>query len=171
MTQTPSVPPSCFAKEWDQKAPECVGGLDLEYTSPTGSHIRSPCRWFQQCGMRTQAMKSLPQVGQPVVPLAHLLQPPRALQPAPMDPRLTALAQSMTRPVLTPAPQQAQAMQYLSVDYRMPSYLTVLEPIDPEEGVWRPLGRELLRAILKAAGHTLASFVDRVIFRGPRKEP
>ncbi len=174
MTQ-PAIPPQCFGKEWDQAAPECSGGLDLDYTHPeNGSHVRSQCRWFQMCGSRTQALKSAP-----IVPLQHVVRPPVFSTPAqvPVTQQqatqglqqlahsVAALSNAVTRPVLTPAQHMQQpSVSFMPVNFQMPSYLTAPEPFHPGEPLWKPLARELLRAALKAGGHTLANFMDRAIF-------
>jgi len=46
----------------------------------------------------------------------------------------------------------------MTVDYRMPSYLSVPEP--KGDSVWSMLGRAVMRSAFKSVGHTLANFWD-----------
>lgn len=53
---------------------------------------------------------------------------------------------------------------------QMPAYLTMPEPIRPGESAISVLARTLLRSMMKAFGHALASFVDHTPIR-PHRPP
>ena len=50
-----------------------------------------------------------------------------------------------------------------AVNYGMPSYLSVSEP--RSDGFWAPFGREILRGMGKALGHSIAHFFDHVTLK------
>jgi hypothetical protein len=54
--------------------------------------------------------------------------------------------------------QPVQSAGMMSVDYKMPGYLTVPEP--KGGSVWNMLGRSVVRSAFKSVGHTLANFWD-----------
>ncbi len=181
--------PQCYGKEWEANAPECAGGLDPAFTDPkNGSHIRQKCPFYDSCGARTRIAANgqttvvpIQQQQQVFRPTAPLLPPPSLFQPKPTSPGLQSVAQAVqaasmashqVRPPIMPVvPTVHHSVvgqtypQYMALDFRMPSYLTVPEPVMPGDTVWSVLGRELIRAGLKAFGHALASFVDRTILR------
>ncbi len=53
---------------------------------------------------------------------------------------------------------------------QMPAYLSMPEPIDPNEGAAKPLGRTLVRSAFKALGHSFSSFFDNTSLK-PHKPP
>jgi hypothetical protein len=61
-------------------------------------------------------------------------------------------------------------MQVQQPGAQMPSYLTMPEPIDHEEGTAKALGRTLIRSAAKAIGHSVSSFFDHVPLK-PHKPP
>jgi hypothetical protein len=67
------------------------------------------------------------------------------------------MAPPSAQPYAHPAPQQAAAWV---LNYAMPSYLSTPETQHPGETIWSVLLRELIRALFKAGGHTLAHFFD-----------
>jgi hypothetical protein len=62
---------------------------------------------------------------------------------------------------------QAGFQQMMPVNFEIPQYLTHREYRRPDEGLWRVLGREVGRSMLKSAGHTFANFFDSTPFYGP----
>lgn len=177
-------PPKCFGKAWDDKVPACAGGLDPTYRDPdTGSHVRERCVFFTTCGARVQASR------QQLIPQSQLVRPPQQQQMAyqpPTQPQQTAFpalsqaaqmaqlvrqmeemqkliqyqqAQLQGRGITNPL-QPSQQLPMMSVEYRMPGYLTVPEPRTKSSSVWSLLSREIARSMFKSAGHTLASFWD-----------
>ena len=54
--------------------------------------------------------------------------------------------------------------QMMPVNFEIPQYLTVREKRRENEGVFRMLGREVARSMLKSAGHTFANFFDSTPF-------
>ncbi len=70
-------------------------------------------------------------------------------------------------------PQQQMGMpqmgyqQMMPVNFEIPQYLTRREYRRPDEGLWRVLGREVGRSMLKSAGHTFANFFDSTPFYSP----
>lgn len=53
----------------------------------------------------------------------------------------------------------------MPVNYMMPAYLTMPEPVHPDEGIGGPLVRTLFRSVGKSLGHSLAHFFDSTIFK------
>lgn len=188
---TPGTAYSCFAVQWDPKAPECAGGID--YAKGSTRHER--CPYFDICGREKAAeLAARPQP----IPISSLTRPPMggpvlpAIRVAPSSPvapasptqgpyaNLAALAtramggaplaqqpQPVQQVIVPPA--QATHVQYIAQDNRMPHYLTEPEPIFEDESVWPALGWELVRGGIKGLLHTGASFVDRYAFRRRRK--
>jgi len=71
-----------------------------------------------------------------------------------------AMPQQMLPPWIAQwGPQLVPAM-FQQPGAQMSAYLTVPEPVDPEEHWWWRLARELLRSMFKSSGHTAASFFD-----------
>ncbi len=152
-----------------------------------GTNIRLQCDWYQSCGARCAAVKHAN--GQ-LVPPQQLVRPPaetpstfgqwlaqqsreqRVAAPStPTAPQLRPPTQPTTQPQ-----QQQQAMHVLpaagvnpatvwQLNYAMPSYLTSPEIRHPGESIWHVLCRELLRAVGKAVGHSLAHFFDARVFK------
>ena len=61
--------------------------------------------------------------------------------------------------------------QMMPVNFEIPQYLTHREYRRPDEGLFRVLGREVARSMLKSAGHTFANFFDSTpFFTPPKKE-
>lgn len=175
--------PRCFGTKWDDKSPECTGGLDPTFTDPdTGSHIRERCSFFNPCGARVQAAKM-----QQLIPVSQVVRPPQTQQP-PAPPagmmqsqfdkiqQLTSQVQQLQQVVQQQNAQMARQgtasafihpmqaavhpIQMLPVEYKMPGYLTVPEPRGKNSTVWAMLGRSVARSALKSVGHTLAAFWD-----------
>lgn len=191
-------PPACFGKSWDQHAAECAGGLDPAYTdSETGGHVRRPCGFFNECGSRCQAGKM--QQARELIPATSLsrawqkptAQPP-VTAPAPMQvgvqqfaiQQLQAQIEAMQKRAMIDAQRggQPQASMYyqgpqpgfqqmMPVNFEMPQYLTQREYRRPNDGVFKVLGREVFRSMLKSAGHTFANFFDSTpFFEKPPRE-
>jgi hypothetical protein len=184
------TPPNCFGKSWDQHAPECAGGLDPAYRDEKGSHIRNPCRFFSECGSRCQASKM--QQAQDLIPVTSLTRAwQRPSQPGPSAPapiqqgvhqfamqqlqqQLDDMRKRATAGQLPMVPMYPQSgfQQMMPVNYEMPQYLTQREYRRADESVFKVLGREVFRSVLKSAGHTFANFWDStaIIPKPPPKE-
>ena len=103
-----------------------------------------------------------PQYGQPLPPPQYYGQPQQQVsQPAYGTMAPPHVAQH--GPVNVP-------MQVQQPGAQMPSYLTIPEPIDHEEGTSKALGRTLFRSAAKAMGHSISSFFDHVPLK-PHKPP
>ena len=78
--------------------------------------------------------------------------------------------QPMATPYVAQTGPQQVHVQVQQPGAQMPSYLTMPEPIDHEEGTGMALGRTLIRSALKAVGHSVSSFFDHVPLK-PHKPP
>lgn len=67
-------------------------------------------------------------------------------------------------PQQVPFQMQTSPIQMMPVYYDMPAYLSVPEARRKGEGFWRPMGRELLRGMGKAFGHSISSYFDKNSF-------
>lgn len=173
----PTPPPDCFGSQhWDPKHPECAGGLDMMYTSKTGSHVRERCHFFDSCGARVQAAKAMQQrmVPQPTKSFTF----PAPAQAPQLKPLVSAAASreqvpQMSQPMMPHQPYAqpmtvpAQMMQgpwhpapTYQFNHGIPHYLTVAEPRLPGESIWVILVREIVRGLFKSAGHTVSYFFD-----------
>jgi hypothetical protein len=63
-----------------------------------------------------------------------------------------------------PMPMMANQLQMMAMEMSVPKYLSVPEPRKKEMPIWAILGREIFRAMLKSAGHTVANFADYTPF-------
>lgn len=111
MTQPQEM--DCYGVSWEERNPECAGGVDPLYTNPqTGSHVRQRCGLYEQCGRTfkaAEAQKRLQNVAQQqVVPITNLArQGAPAYQSAPLvrtQPTLPAPVATSTVPVRPYAP-------------------------------------------------------------------
>lgn len=144
-----SGPPDCFGKWFDRTASECVGGHDTTYTDASGRHIRPPCDYQGECATRAQATK--------LIPAAALNRPPQ--QYATSNPYARPPWQSPPyQPPAPPTPQSQYHQQMMPVNFAIPQYLTVREPVHRPRG--RRLLVEVLRSMGKAFGHTISNFFD-----------
>lgn len=180
-------PPTCFAKQWDPNHPECTGGLDPQYTHPrTGTHVRETCEFFERCGAETKISRQN-RLSSGLVPASALVrqQQPAAPQTfraymqtqqyAQQQPAASFMQSAPARPTFpqpyAAQPQPQQQLQYpapaYQLQYLMPGYLTVPEQRTVGGSIWRLLGREVIRAIAKAMGHTVANFFDTNPLRLP----
>lgn len=171
--------PECFGSHlWDPRSTECTGGADITYTHPvTGSHVRPKCDFFTSCGAKVQALRSSaqramvpapPTMPQPYRPaasgaVARMQTPPMSQQMQPIQP------QPMMGPVQMAGPWYPAATYQFN--HGIPGYLSVPEPRLPGESVWTVLLREILRGIIKSAGHTVSYFVDQTPMRNPPPPP
>ena len=179
------VVPVCFGKEWDPRESECAGGPDPNYTDADGGHVRAQCQVFSRCGARTQQMKNA--TGN-LIPAQNLTRPPIITPPPPQGPPRTFhdymsrtnaewVEEQRRKAMGTPRPPQAaptwtppQALGHsvqvhspahrYELNYTMPGYLTVPEERGEGEGLMAVLFREIIRAIFKAVGHTIAHSFD-----------
>ena len=153
-------PPSCFGSLWDPKESECSGGTDPAYTHPkTGLHYRDPCDYYESCGSRAQAAKA----GR-LIPAQNLTSRSHPMHPQPpVTPQYPQSYQSAP-------PQNSSYQQMVPVNYAMPQYLTVREPINSANRGKR-LMIEVGRSMLKSIGHTFANFFDSESFTSPPAPP
>lgn len=185
MTQLPVIQnrietPECFGTHWDPAAVECRGGVDHNYTNAkTGSHIREKCFFFQSCGAKVQAMRSIQPV--PVQQQQALAARPQTFQQmvsaAASRQQVAPMSQQMQQVAVQPQQMMMQPQQgpwypapTYQLSYGIPQYLSIPEPRMPGESVWSTLLRELVRGVLKSTGHTASSFFDRTPFRQPPGE-
>lgn len=176
----PADPPECFGSHlWDPRATDCSGGADITFTHPTtGSHVKPKCDFFQACGAKVQALRSSAQ--RAMVP-ASFPQPPTyrpvasgaiaRVQTPPMSQQMQVQPQQQ----MMMGPMQMQGPYYPATTYQfnhgIPGYLSVPEPRMPGESVWSVLLREILRGLIKSAGHTVSYFVDQTPLRNPPPPP
>lgn len=182
--------PDCFGRTWDQNAAECAGGRDPNYTDGNGTHIRERCDFFNSCGAKKQAAEQERKVApsfysNPIIPASSLTrrfgpQPPPTSYAQPYAGHSPSHAPSQLEQELHRAriviQQQEEALQQryavgqapptrtpnmMAMDMYVPKYLSTPEPRAPGQSVWAVLGREVMRGVMKAAGHTVASYWDR----------
>lgn len=175
----PTDPPECFGSHlWDPRSSECSGGADITYTHPgTGSHVRPKCDFFAACGAKVQALRSTAQ--RAMVPVTPTF-------PTPFRPAASGAIARMQTPPMSQQMQQVQPQQmmvpmqmqgpyYPATTYQfnhgIPGYLSVPEPRLPGESVWTVLLREVLRGLLKSAGHSVSYFVDQHPLKNPPTPP
>jgi hypothetical protein len=176
------VVPVCFGKEWDPREPECTGGPDPNFNDANGGHVRQQCEVFSRCGARTQQLKN---AGGNLISPQTLVRPP-LITPPPQQPKTFSdymnrtnaewvekqrrEAMAAPRPVQaapTWTPPMGQSLHSVhspahryELNYTMPGYLTVPEERAEGEGLMAVLFREIVRAIFKAVGHTIAHSFD-----------
>lgn len=168
MNQTPS----CFGKLWDAGEPECAGGYDPSFVGANGSKSRPRCDFFESCKIRKVMSNANDQqrVAQSLIPPQTLVRPPQGPYTQPYQGRTAAPPQPQ-QPYY-PYPQvQVPPMQMMSTNFSMPAYLTAPESRQEDESFWAPLGREIVRGMGKAFGHSLAHFFDVTIMRSRKDEP
>jgi hypothetical protein len=182
---TESVP-NCFGKEWDKNEPECAGGHDANFTHPvTHQHVREQCRFFQTCGVRTQAQRAafhVPvgnvvrqnpavAVAGPPQTFADFLKQQQAIHVEAQ--RQAALSGARPpAPVVGQQPQATAAQPWVAsgvvhhpapvyqLNYMSPPFLSVPEIQMAGETIWQVLLREVFRSMFKALGHAVAHFFD-----------
>ena len=180
LNQSRDLTPNCFGQQFDRSAPECVGGHDPAFRDEEGGHVRPACEMVSSCSVRTTAQR---QVQNPqLIPAANIVRPPTTFNQAQARPlyQPPALAgapvvQQSRPPAAAYAPPYAQQthlqhqmqpvgmQQMIPVNYGMPQYLTVREPVVGQK-LFTRLGVEVLRSIGKSFGHTLSNFFDTEIF-------
>lgn len=122
-----------------------------------------------------------PTMPAPISPTVGVQPPPRPVAPPPnlaprpplqpYQPPTYAPQQQYQQPYYAPQtftapPHVAQMgpaqvpLQYQQPGAQMPAYLTMPEPMEDGDSGWRVLVRVLFRSIMKAAGHSMASFFD-----------
>jgi len=156
----------------------------------TYSHKRDRCSWYSQCASASAVARLNAQptgIAAPVQPVQVTVPPPPA--PAQSHPMIQQygrgpVAQYPMQPMAQQYPQQylPQApmtmpqqllppwvaqfgpqlvpMTFQQPGAQMPAYLSVPEPVDPDEPWGWRLFREVLRSMFKSSGHTAASFFD-----------
>jgi hypothetical protein len=195
LTATAQSTPPCFGLSWSAEATECKGGLDPGYINPSnGTNRRDPCRWYSQCASRTAAIKlashpppqqlittnRLAQPHQPpVVPFqagpGRPVQIQSAPQQQPFHPPYPPQQYQSTVPytmVMVPANQAYYGPPMVPMAHQVPgaqmlAYLSVPEPVVPGTGWFGRLLFELFRAVIKAACHQAAHYVDHRSFVKP----
>lgn len=98
------------------------------------------------------------------VPVAQQMQPFQYAGPYPYYP------QQPQQQMMQHAAMQYPAPTY-QLQYMVPGYLSVPEMRMHGESIWGLLGREVVRAMGKALGHTVANFFDTHPFRVPPPPP
>lgn len=180
-----SEAPECFGEQWDQNAPECAGGRDPNWRSADGSHIRDRCNFYTSCGSRFQAKKEdehrrlipasslfAPRIEPPQIRPSFTLPTTQPSVPPEVQQLRSQLAQANSLLQQHQAYQQRQAynpqmygspppLQMMAMDMSVPKYLSAPEPTNTCQPIWLSLARMVLRAILKAVGHTVANFADQ----------
>jgi hypothetical protein len=168
----PNGAPECFGQLWDPKATECSGGYDPGFVAQNGGKVRPKCEMFDMCRTRVSLRKANERP--PLIPPQSLIRPPFQM-PQVAVPYQQHLVPG--RPFQAPAQQpQQQQWQYphaplqirpiemMPVSHHMPAYLSEAETRLDGESYWAPLGREVVRGMVKAFGHSLAHFFDTVPF-------
>ncbi len=175
----------CFGISWEARDPKCAGGHDATFIDMNGKQERTRCPYYSVCAAKTSAAKLETRRSLPVVPQTPTQQVqnriPQPLAPAPMHTVFGPAVQqqpiqyaqqqqqqpmvpaSYTYPSMAAQPQMVP-MNYTPPAYQMPGYLTVPEPMMEGQHWGARLGLTLVRAILKAAGHTAANFFDHTTF-------
>lgn len=185
--------PPCFGdtKLWSAVEPECAGGPDPKYVEETtGSHIRRRCSFFESCGntvAKKQQILSAHSLIRPGIPLGPIPAPAvnappqrTAMTQAPPTPQQLIHSFMQQRPPTVAQPPQVQYYQQpqpqgpvhspasvYQLNYAMPAYLSVPEQRQPNQGILSVLGREMVRAMGKSLGHTIAHFFDMNPFKLP----
>lgn len=173
----------CFGY-WASTAKECSGGLDPAYKDPiTGSHERGQCKYYAACAQATNMakMESSAQVQPlpkpaPQYPITqqfpYAVQRPQQQYPQPQyfQQQQYFQPQQFSTPQFAPPWIAQQGPQIVPMPYaqpggQIPSYLSVPEPVNPNEHWFGRLLREIVRAIFKSSGHTTANFFDHNPFR------
>lgn len=152
--------PNCFGKAFLSSAPECVGGHDMAYTDDDGGHIRPPCDFVTSCSARTQAMKNTR-----LIAPQNLVRPPTQFHSytTPYAPPTSSQSHAHYPPVPVPHHPPGGFQQMMPVNYGLPQYLTVREPVTGG-ALMKRLGVEVIRSMGKSFGHTIAHFFDVEIF-------
>jgi hypothetical protein len=114
------------------------------------------------------AMQQYP--GQPLPPPQYYGQPQQQQAVLPGSPIYGMPAPAYVPPHVAQAGPVNVPLQVQQPGAQMPSYLTMPEPIDHEEGTAKALGRTLFRSAAKAVGHSVSSFFDHVPLK-PHKPP
>lgn len=172
--------PECFGRLWEPQDLDCSGGYNPAYTGENGSKQQPRCSFFEACRtrvainkaqqQRATAQQGTAQISPGLVSVGGLT---RNYQPQPA----VAVAPTVPVPIPVPvSPQGGQAANGQPVLYQrpvvqthayVPPYLLVPEPTGPDEHFMMPLGREMTRAMMKAAGQTFANFWDYTTLRRP----
>jgi hypothetical protein len=100
--------------------------------------------------------------------MQHLHQQFEKMQRDYMQQQMAAMQRGQMPPNMM-LPMQMQGpmpgyQQMMPVNFEIPQYLTVREKRRENEGVFRMLGREVARSMLKSMGHTFANFFDSTPF-------
>lgn len=186
--------PKAGVAGWNPGSPECAGGLDPSFKNEvTGSHIRNRCVGFQACGNAVQAKKVAmarglieprtllrPTVTSPVTPPQQQQQQVTTMVPNRYQGQVQQLEaerqvlelrrqiEVLQRGGATAVPQMVTGyQQMMPVNYSMPAYLTVPEPVEPH-GFWGMLSRTVVRSVGKSVGHSVAHLFDTIPFTPPR---
>lgn len=171
----------CFGVSWEARDPKCAGGHDPTFLDMNGRQERARCPYYTTCAAKTSArkleQKRLPVVQTPTqqiqqkqapAPMHTVFGP--AVQQQQQQPQMMVMPQQQmmmpagyASPAMASTPQMVP-MNYTPTAYQMPGYLTVPEPIMEGQHWGARLGLTLIRALLKAAGHTAANFFDHSTF-------
>ena len=165
--------------QWDPSDTTCAGSKDSSgrpMRTISGDEIDPPCSFFSACGedlrrnnlISADALtrRTIPQPISRQVPVTTLPQRGAQQQVQGYQTRTVAPAPQV-RYVDQPTQQQWANFQPMAVNYKMPAYLTELEP-DRLDNKWPSLFSEAARSIGKALGHSIAHFFDSVPLLPPR---
>jgi len=156
-------PPQCWGKHFSKEATECVGGIDAAYTDEHGRHIRPSCDYQESCSAKTQAMKLIPTTA-----LDRRIQPPYQPPQQPQPYQVRTWQSHLPPPQVYQGQPHHQPHQLIPT-YAMPQYLTVREPSNKPRG--KRFLVEVLRAMGKSFGHTIANFFDFEAFTESQQPP
>jgi hypothetical protein len=153
--------PRCFGTEFDLEDKQCTGGHDPEYTDPeTGKHEHEKCDLFDGCKAEMMCGAHGAQVKQ------RLETELKAAKAELKQIKETACGTTTTKASTSTMQRRDTQITHgsgMPVDYRIPQYLSKLEP-QRHNRKWTCLGAESARSAGKAIGHTLAHFFDTVSF-------
>lgn len=98
---TPGIAYSCFAKDWDPRAPECAGGIDYA-KSPSPRHEK--CPYFDHVNYNCGKEKAADLAARPQpIPISSLTRPPVG------GPTLPAIRVAPSSPVAPASPERPYA--------------------------------------------------------------
>jgi hypothetical protein len=103
----------------------------------------------------------MPPPPQAQVPHQIYAQPQYPYPQAPLPPPMP--------PMYPPPHHQNYPAPAYQLNYMVPGYLTVPEQRQEDTSFWGLLGRESMRSVGKALGHTISNFFDVQPFRRPKQ--
>lgn len=147
----PLIPPSELLKKmYGQQAPS--------WQPPTQGRSPAAQQVSAAAAAAVAAMTPQQQLQQ-----AQMMMAMMAGQQQPMSPMQNPFLPAPIYPGNFPLHGSIEPIKMQAMSYGMPAYLSVPEARD--DGFWPALGRELLRGMGKALGHSIAHFFDTMSFR------